>query len=105
MDLAEIILKKRPNLSNGSLRTYKSILTNIYKKCYPDDKEIDLKNFDNVEHIMEHLKDVPFSKYNYTVYNKSGNANYYKSEKFGNDCKMELIHLLIEYLSLSLNWK
>jgi len=62
MDLSEIILQKRPNLSDGSLRTYKSILTNIYKKCHPDDKAIDLKKFDDVEHIMEHLKDVPFSK-------------------------------------------
>lgn len=34
------------------------------------------------------LKDVPFSKYNYTVYNKSGNANYYKSEKFKEEIKL-----------------
>jgi len=62
MDLSEILKKKRPNLSDGSLKTYKSILTNIYRKCYPDDNEIDLDKFDNVEAMMGHLKDVPFSK-------------------------------------------
>ena len=62
MDLSEILKKKRPNLSDGSLKTYKSILTNIYRKCYPDDNEIDLAKFDNVETMMGHLKDVPFSK-------------------------------------------
>jgi len=62
MDLTEVLKKKRPNLSDGSLKTYKSILTNIYKKCYSNDNEIDLDKFDNVEVIMEHLKDIPFSK-------------------------------------------
>lgn len=62
MDLSEILKKKRPNLSDGSLKTYKSILTNIYRKCYPDDNEIDLDKFENVKTMMGHLKDVPFSK-------------------------------------------
>ena len=62
MDLTDVIKKKRPKLSDGSLKTYKSILTNIYKKCYPNDDIIDLKKFDDVDCIMEHLKEVPFSK-------------------------------------------
>jgi len=62
MDLTEVLKKKRPNLSDGSLKTYKSILTNIYRKCYPDDDTINLDKFDNVEAIMGHLKDIPFSK-------------------------------------------
>lgn len=62
MDLIEVLKKKRPNLSDGSLKTYKSILTNVYKKCYPNDDEMDLDNFDKVDVIMEHLKEVPFSK-------------------------------------------
>lgn len=62
MDLVEVIKEKRPKLSEGSLRTYKSILTNIYKKCYPYDNEIVLSKFDDVKCIMEHLKDIPFSK-------------------------------------------
>ena len=62
MDLTDVIKEKRPKLSDGSLKTYKSILTNIYKKCYPNDDIIDLKKFDDVDCIMEHLKEVPFSK-------------------------------------------
>ena len=62
MDLVEVIKEKRPKLSEGSLRTYKSILTNIYKKCYPNDNEIVLSKFDDVKCIMDHLKDIPFSK-------------------------------------------
>lgn len=62
MDLTEVIKQKRPKLSDGSLRTYKSILTNIYKKCWPKDDEIELNKFDDVDSIMNHLKEIPFSK-------------------------------------------
>ena len=62
MDLTEVLKKKRPNLSDGSLKTYKSILTNIYRKVYPDDDEIKLDKFDNVDAFMGHLKDIAFSK-------------------------------------------
>jgi integrase len=62
MYLTEVIKEKRPHLSDSSLRTYKSILTNLYRKCYPSDNEIKLDKFDNEKLIMEHLKDIPFSK-------------------------------------------
>lgn len=62
MDLAEVLKKKRPNLSDGSLRTYKSILTNLYRKCYPDDDEIDVEKLNNEKHMLEHLKDIPYAK-------------------------------------------
>jgi len=60
MDLKDVIKAKRPNLSDGSLRTYKSILTNLYRKCYPDDDEIKLDKFDDEKHVMEHLKEIPY---------------------------------------------
>ena len=62
MDLGDLIKEKRPKLSVSSLKTYKSILTNLYRKCFPDDDEIDLKKFDDEKCIMEHLKDIIFSK-------------------------------------------
>ena len=62
MDLGDLIKEKRPKLSVSSLKTYKSILTNLYRKCFPDDDEIDLKKFDDEKCIMEHLKDIVFSK-------------------------------------------
>lgn len=60
MDLKDVIKAKRPNLSDGSLRTYKSILTNLYRKCYPNDDEIKLDKFDDEKHVMEHLKEIPY---------------------------------------------
>lgn len=62
MDLIEIIKEKRPNLSSSSLRTYKSILMNLYRTLYPADEEIDLDKYGNEPIIMNHLKDVPYSK-------------------------------------------
>ena len=62
MDLIDVLKKKRPHLAESSLRTYKSILTNIYKKCFPDDDEIDLKKFSDTKCIIDHLKDIPFNK-------------------------------------------
>lgn len=62
MDLIEIIENKRPNLSINSLRTYKSILTNLYRNVYPDDEEIHISKYDNEPMIMEHLKDIPYSR-------------------------------------------
>ena len=43
MDLADLIKEKRPKLSPNSVKTYKSILKNIYDKCF-DDKEYKMDN-------------------------------------------------------------
>jgi hypothetical protein len=56
--IIELVKKNRPHLSIGSIKTYKSILKNIYDKCF-DDKEYHMKNFDNDKHILELLKDIP----------------------------------------------
>lgn len=60
-DIIEIIKKNRPHLNANSLKTYKSILKNIYDKCY-DDKEYKLENFDKDESILKHLSDMPYNK-------------------------------------------
>jgi len=57
----EIIKKNRPHLGANSLKTYKSILKNIYDKCY-DDKEYKLENFNKDESILKHLSDMPYNK-------------------------------------------
>ena len=62
MDLSDVIKDKRPNLSASSLKTYKSILMNLYRKCYPADDEIILKKFENTESILNHLREVPYNK-------------------------------------------
>jgi len=84
MDLIEAIKEKRPKLSDNSLKTYKSILTNIYRKCYPDDDEIDLKKFDDTKCILNHLKDIPFNKRKTTLASLvviTGNKEYTKLMK------------------------
>lgn len=64
--MSEIILKtlkeKRPNISNSSLKTYESILRNLYFKIFDDDN-IDLKRFStNVDKVINHLKNLPSNK-------------------------------------------
>jgi len=59
--IIETLKKNRPNLTASSIKTYKSILKNIYDKCF-DDKEYHFKNFDNDKCILGHLKDVPYNK-------------------------------------------
>ena len=61
MDIKKLLKEKRPSLSDSSLNTYASTLNNLYKKVFKD-KELDAKKFDDVETIMEHLKDIPANK-------------------------------------------
>jgi hypothetical protein len=61
-NLVKEILKKRPSLAESSIKTYKSVLSNIYKKVYPNDKEIDIEKFNNVDDFIKQLNDVAFNK-------------------------------------------
>jgi len=62
MSVFEKLLKeKRPTLSKSSLKTYESILRNLYSKVF--DKETpDLKDFDKTTNIINYLKDLPSNK-------------------------------------------
>ena len=51
------ILKKRPNLSPSSVKTYVSILFNINKKVNPDNT--DMSFFDNHDEILKLLENKP----------------------------------------------
>lgn len=55
------IKENRPALSASSLKTYKSILKNMYDRCY-DDKDYSFEKFDDADTVLEHLKDIPFNK-------------------------------------------
>jgi hypothetical protein len=61
MDLKEAIKEKRPNLSSSSITTYNSILKNLYKKVF-DSNDIDFKKFEEVDKIIESIKDLPPNK-------------------------------------------
>lgn len=62
MEIEKLIREKRPSLADSSIKTYKSVLTNIYKKVYPDDEKIDIDKFDNVTVFLEYLKETPYNK-------------------------------------------
>ena len=51
----------RPTLSESSLKTYNSILSNLYKKVFPD-KPLDLEKFKECKKFLNYLKDFDGSK-------------------------------------------
>ena len=59
-ELKTFIKSKRPNLSEGSLKTYVSIITNLYKKMFGASDKYDLEKF-NKHHneVLVFLKDIP----------------------------------------------
>ena len=59
MNFKEELKNKRPNLSDGSLTTYNSILTSLYKNVFSNDGEIDVDKFNDTDKILEHLKGLP----------------------------------------------
>jgi integrase len=60
-DIIEKVKTNRPHLGANSIKTYKSILKNIYDKCF-DDKEYKLDNFDKDDIILKHLTNMPYNK-------------------------------------------
>ena len=61
MDLKDAIHKRRPHLSESSVRTYTSILRSLYKKMWggpPDD----LSKFDDAKAVLAHLKNLPAAR-------------------------------------------
>jgi integrase len=59
-ELRDFIKSKRPNLSEGSLKTYVSIISNLYKKMFGSTDKYDLEKF-NKHHneVLVFLKDIP----------------------------------------------
>jgi integrase len=59
--LIELIKDKRPNIGASTIKTYTSILANLYKNVFPKDEEMDLKKFEKDKEILEFLKNKPAS--------------------------------------------
>lgn len=53
------IKENRPNLSESSIKTYSSILVNLYKKIFSEN--INIKNFNNFKKIIEYINTIPIS--------------------------------------------
>ncbi len=60
--ILEALKKARPNLATNSYKTYTSILRTLYKKVFPDDKEVDVAKFKEYKKFLDHLKDVEYNK-------------------------------------------
>ena len=59
--IKELIITKRPGLSKQSIKTYTSILKNLYIKVFGDG-EVDVRKFDEARRILEHLKSLEPNK-------------------------------------------
>ena len=57
-NMEKYILKKRPNISNSSLKTYESILRNLYYKIFGKADEPDLSKFEDSNKIIKFLKEL-----------------------------------------------
>jgi hypothetical protein len=60
--LDELIKKRRPNLSPSSIKTYSSILRNLFKRLLPDEPQVDVKQFDKQDDVIKSLVDVEPNK-------------------------------------------
>lgn len=61
MNIKEELKELRPNLSEGSLKTYTSILKNLHKKVF-ENKDIEKSDFNESRRILTHLQDMPANK-------------------------------------------
>lgn len=55
--IKDLLIEKRPSLSNSSLKTYGSILKTLYYTAFDTD-DFDASKFDNTKRILQVLKDV-----------------------------------------------
>jgi len=62
MDLKQKLKELRPSLSASSITTYASILKNLHRKVFGDDKVIELPDFKRVKAILGELKDTTPNK-------------------------------------------
>jgi hypothetical protein len=61
---------------------------NIYIESFENENNIEIV-IARYNEDLEWLKDEPFNKYQYIVYNKGVNKDYFKSEKFKNEVELE----------------
>lgn len=57
----EYVKSKKPSLSKSSITTYSSILKNLYMRVFGDGS-IDMEKFNQVEKVLEYLKNMPANK-------------------------------------------
>ena len=59
-EVKDFVKTKRPNLSAGTLTTYTSIITNLYKKIFGSTDKYELDKFNTkYDEVLNFLKDIP----------------------------------------------
>lgn len=62
MDFKEDLKEKRSHLSESSIKTYNCLLRTIYKNCFKDDKDGDIKKFSTESKtVLAYLESKPFN--------------------------------------------
>jgi hypothetical protein len=61
MDFKEEIKKSKPNISDGTIKTYNSLLKTIYKNVFDNDKTPDIKKFSDTKNIIIFLDSKPYN--------------------------------------------
>jgi hypothetical protein len=59
--IEKALKENRPNITKSSLKTYESILRNLYKKVF-NTEEISIKDFNDSKKIINYLKELPSNK-------------------------------------------
>jgi hypothetical protein len=59
MDLSKILRDNRPSITDSSIKTYKSVLNNIWRKAYDKDEPMTLDKFNDSAKIIDSIKDDP----------------------------------------------
>jgi hypothetical protein len=62
MSIEEILRKNRPNITESSIKTYSTSLKGVYKKAFPEEGEVNIEKFNNVETFLLVLKNTPPSR-------------------------------------------
>lgn len=57
-DLEKTIRKNKPNISNSSVKTYKSLLKNLFYRHHDTNTKINMKWFEDEDNILNILRDV-----------------------------------------------
>jgi len=60
-EIKNLIIRKRPNLSEQSIRTYTSLLKGIYSNVFPN-KNFDEENFNEVHKILHYIHEIPVNR-------------------------------------------
>ena len=58
--IRDILKEKRPNLSEGSLKTYLSLLKRVYDLTF-DDEDYKVEKFNKVDKILKKIQDLPLT--------------------------------------------